>query len=115
MAYPRAWAVVFASGDSVVTFARVGLFARRCGGACALSPWASVALIAGGMLFQVLLAIDAWVHRRSDGERDATQRLDRLDRQFAKIEAKASEDAGKWQAFIGRVEVDLAVIKEKLK
>lgn len=82
------------------------------------------------------LAVDSWVHRRSDGEKRATDRLDRLDLALgsvedrvrdteerrrrlervegliARIEAKASEDGGKWQHFIGDITVRLTILEE---
>ncbi len=77
--------------------------------------WITVVFLCGGGLVQVGLFIDAWVHRRADGERQALARLDRLEKDLEKIRAKTSDESGQWQRFIGDVSVRMALIEQSCK
>lgn len=76
-----------------------------------LDRWITIVILAGGALIQVALAVDAWVHRRADLEQKADGRLERLEADFAKIREKSSDEAGRWQIFIGQIEVRMAIVE----
>ena len=74
--------------------------------------WLVVVVMGGGALVQSMLFVDAWVHRRSDESRRAFERLKIVEDHLTRIQSKASSDAGKWQAFIGNVQVRLALVEQ---
>ena len=79
------------------------------------SRWLTVILVGGGALIQCALVIDAWVHRRADGERHAIDRIERLEATFERIRARSSEDANSWQKFIGDTSIRLALIEQQCR
>lgn len=76
--------------------------------------WLGVIGQYGMAIIMALLGVDAWVHRRTDAEGSAKARLDVLERTFDKIAAKSSEEANKWQIFIGESRVAIAIAQQQL-
>ena len=63
----------------------------------------------------VALAVDAWVHRRSDADERAKQRLDLLEKAHDLIKAKASDEANRWQKFIGEITIRVTLLEERIR
>lgn len=80
-----------------------------------LDRWVTVIVVAGGAFINVALVVDAWVHRRSDEDERARARLDLLERTLELIRGKASDEAGKWQVFIGEITIRVAILEERVR
>lgn len=77
--------------------------------------WITIIVLVGGVVINMALAVDAWVHRRSDADDRAKARLDLLEKAHDVIRAKASDEASKWQKFIGDITIRVALLEERIR
>jgi hypothetical protein len=79
----------------------------------ALRDWLTIGLIGVGMVFQVGLAIDRWVHQQSFDSVAVEAELKRLRETLDAANARWSEKMSGLQSWVGRMELELVRLRAR--
>lgn len=74
-----------------------------------------VGLLAVGMVSQLFMQVDAWVHKRANSESTLVRDLAALTERFDKANEKFSAELSRWQTRVGENDSNIRVLKEHVE